>query len=306
MRVFAAVIAMALLGAYYYMTKDMMPLASFAAVYTAYEVISRIERLEMLKIPLLFGLLYISISTGFEYMKYPVNGFVYLISAGFALSVPVIRHRSGFVAGIAGIFILAIAFLFIPDIHPVSQMRIPLAFSTILIAITTLLPAIYDRLEFIIDHRPFLVFIAFASSIYYTQVRKNLYPGFRSFGDWILLALILMYFLGKFRFEIGVEEVKSEKKEGFDEFARRAEREYVENGDPALLLSFLSYTLSRSGKSIEDLERLFRVFVGREKLPRYTFGFEREMILRRREARRVEKLRMIREMFEEIGGENER
>ncbi len=306
MRIFLAVTAASLLGAYYYFTKDLIPLVTFAAIYSAYEVISRIDRLEILKIPLLFGLIFISVRTGFQYLEYPEGYFVYLISAGFALAIPTLRHRLGFIPGIAGIFLIGTAFFFVPDIYPMNQLEIPLALSAVVIAMTTVLPVISEKMEFLIDHRPFLVFLTLLASVYYSQFRETLYPGFRNLGDWIIVALTLMYFLGKFRFEIEDAVKEKSKISNFDEFAESAERAYIEDGDPVPLLSFISYTLFRSGRDVEDVEKFFRIFVEKERVPRYSFGFEKQLIMRRRKSRRLERLSLIKNMFEEIGGEDER
>ncbi len=305
MRILLAVFTFGLLGVYYYFTKDFFPLTSFAVIYGLYEVISRIKKLEILKIPLLFGLIYISLTTGFNYLKYPVNEFVYLISAGFALSIPVLKHRYGFIAGIAGIVILTVSFFLMPDVFPFNELKIPLTLSTAVIAITSILPVLHEKLEFLMDHRPFLVFLTVLTSVYYTQLRNTLQPGFRNLGDWILIAVTLTYFLGKFRFEIEETEPEKELISDFDTIAEMAERSYIENGDPVPLLSFLSYTLSRSGKSIKDLEKLFRIFIEREKLPKYSFGFEKDLILRRRKSKRIERMNLVKRMFKEVD-ENER
>ncbi len=306
MRIFIAIASLFLLGAYYYLTKDFVPLVAFAGMYVAYEIVSRLQKIEFLKIPLLFGLIYISIDTAIGYFKYPEGIFVYLISAGFSLSLPLLHYSRGYILNTAGIFVLVIAFVFLPDVYPMDQMKLPLIISSILIAITIILPAISEKFEFLIDHRAFLVFLAVLSSVYYVQFRESLYPGIRSFADWIIVATGIIYFLGKLRFEIEEVEIGEAGFSDFDSFARRAEKAYIENGDPVPLLSLLSYTMSRSGMSVSEMEKLIRIIVDREKIPRFTFGFEKQIITRRRRSKRLGKLNMVKQMFEQIGGVDER
>ena len=306
MRVFFALISISLLAAYYYFTKDFIPPAGFAVIYAIYEVVSRIRKIEILKIPLLFGLVYISTSTAVSYFKYPDGAFVYLISAGFSLALPALHYRRGYILNIAGVLLLAIAFAFLPDVYPLNQMKLPLVISSILIAITVVLPAISQKFEFLIDHRAFLVFLALLSSIYYTQFRENLYPGIRNFGDWIIVATGIVYFLGKIRFEIDEIETVENGYFDFDSYAERAEKAYIENGDPVPLLSFLSYTMSRSGMGVNEMEKLLSIIVDREKVPRFALGFERQIIKQRKKSKRLKKLNMVKQMFEKTGGLDER
>ncbi len=306
MRVILAMVAMFLLGAYYYFTNDMTPLVMFAAIYAGYEVVSRISRLEILKIPLLFGLIFVSVRTGFQYLGYPEDTFLYLLSAGFSLAIPTLKHRFNFIPSIAGMILIGAAFFLIPNIYPLNQLRIPLALSVLVIALTAMFPVISEKMEFLVDHRPFLVFLTLVTSIYYTQFRETLYAGFRSLGDWVIIALTLMYFIEKFRFEIEKAAPESLKISDFDGFVERAEKAYIEDGDPVPLLSFISYTLFKSGRDFNDVEKFFRVFVEKEKIPKYTFGFERQLIMKRRKSKRMERINMIKRMFEEIGGGDER
>ncbi|NOY12021.1 MAG: hypothetical protein GXO67_08105 [Archaeoglobi archaeon] len=302
MRLFAALLPAAFLGFYYYTTQDYIPLAAFLSVYAGYEAVSRVERLSVVKPLLSFGMSVVFLRTALSYLNSQSDVFVYLLSAGIALAFSTSGLRYRHYLAVAGTAVIAASMLFMPANLPFSQYRLPIFAALAVLAVTSLLPILSERFEFLISERVPLILIVLVAGVYYLTLRPTLMPGLQSLGDWVIVAATLIYLVGKLRFE--VEEVPIERSErlDFESMAERAEKEYVENGNPVPLIAFVTYNLAKAGVDVRSIESVLENLVERETIPKYAFGFEREMISRRRRKRRAEKFHGLRRKLEMIGG----
>ncbi|WP_457590362.1 hypothetical protein [Geoglobus sp.] len=303
MRLFAAIVASALLGYHYYTTQDYLPLATFVSLYAAYEIISRASMLGILKPAALFALSAVFLQTATGYVNLKADAFIYVLSAGIALSFGTsgLRYR-GYLA-VAGSGLIAASILLLPDIPPITAYRMPMFLAAAALGITSALPMLSERFEFLLGERLAILVIVLAAGLYYSTLRGGLMPGLKSLGDWIIVAAILFYFLGKLRLEVQeVAEVKDLHYD-FESMAERAEKEYVDNGNPVPLAVFVAYNLARAGTDMKTAEKILSSIIDGERLPKYAFGFERELILKRRKWRRIERISELKKRIERIGGD---
>jgi len=98
--------------------------------------------------------------------------------------------------------------------------------------------------------------------------------------------------------------IQSEISQDFDSMAKRAEREYIEAGNPAPLVVFLSYNLARAGIDMRSAEQIIGAIVERDRIPRYVFDFEKRVLLERRKRNRIEKLNLLKEKLKSVGDIN--
>jgi len=297
MRVLYALIGSAFLAYLYYSSKDPMPLIIFLSFYLGYETVARIDRLNILKIPLSFLLFFTFTQQLLIYLSALSQLFLILLSLGMSLifSTPGIKYRHHL--SISGTVILALSMLFIPEQIPIYKYRAILFLIVAVLAITSLLPLLSERFEFLYGERIALISIIALSGFYYLSIRGMLISGLKNIADWLILLVTFLYFAGKLRFEIE-EEPEVREALNFDSMARRAEIEYIERGNPVPLAVFLTYNLSKAGVGIDKIESLLSVIIEREKVPKYAFGFEKELILRRKKGKREKNLRMIKEIME--------
>ncbi len=297
MRVLYALSGSAFLAYIYYSTKDPTPLIIFLSLYLGYEIVSRADRLNILKIPLSFLLFFTFTQQLLIYLNALNLSFLIPLSLGMSLvfSTSGIKYRHHL--SISGTIVLALSMLFIPEQIPIYRYRVVLFLIIAVLAVTSLLPLLSEKFEFLYGERVALIAIIALSGFYYLSIRSTLISGLRNIADWLILLITFIYFAGKLRFEIE-EEAKPHELLDFDSMAKRAEIEYIERGNPIPLAVFLTHNLSKAGVGIDKIENLLSLIIEREKVPKFAFRFEKELILRRRRGKREKNLRMIKEIME--------
>lgn len=305
MRLPVAITVTAFLAFRYYTTGDYMPVAVFLSAYAIYEVLSRVNLLGVLKPVAMMVMSSIAMKSALEYLGLSADLFVYTLSAGIslALGTPDMKYRH--YLALIGSGIATLSVLLIPEGTPLSAYKLPALLSLSVLTITSALPVVSERFEFLTGERVILVILAAVVGVYHTTFRSALMPGLRNLVDWLIVAGLLIYFLGRLRLEIDEDMGEKYRHEplDFEGWAKRAEREYVENGNPVPLVTFVVYGLSRAGADIPAIERVVASIVDVERIPKYAFGFEKELISRRRKKKRLEKLKELKRRIEQTGGE---
>ncbi|AIY90082.1 hypothetical protein [Geoglobus acetivorans] len=291
-----------LMAVKYIQTGDYMPTIILTGLLVMYEILSRIGRLEVVKVPVAFAAAYYFFSQSGEYLVTGSDNFTILFSAGLALTAFPARYRWGAYLSPAGIALIAASLLFIPESVPLYRYRVMLSAITGFLAITSVLSLFSEKFEFLVSQRFAIGFIAGLAGIYYTELRPILAPGLKSLGDWLIVAGAIYYLAGKLRFEIE-EEVENQERMDFETLAERAEKEYLENGDPLPLAVLISHTFGKAGVSPLKAEQVLRDLIPPEKMPKYAFGFEKAIIQSRNKKRRLKKLESIKNKMKEAGGE---
>lgn len=283
----------------YIQTGDYYPAVAFAVLVGFYEILRAVKKVSALSTLFAFSISYYFLTLLNE--LFPLNYIsIILFSTGMAIfSIPDELKYSSHLKS-AGFIIIGIAVLSIPENIYLYRYRLAIFSVMTLLGITSFIALLSDRFEFLIRHRLFLALLIILTSIYTAEYRQQLPPGLKSLIDWILVGVALYYFAGQLRLDVE-EEPQIEKALDFENLTIKAEKEYIENGDPLPLAVLISYTFGKAGIDIEKAEIALREIIGREKLPKYTFGFERKFILSRRKRKRKSKLDKLREKLKEAG-----
>ncbi|MBE8539092.1 hypothetical protein [Geoglobus acetivorans] len=291
-----------LMAVKYIQTGDYMPAIILTGLLTMYEIFSRIGRLEIARVPLAFAASYYFFTQSGEFLITGSDSFTILFSTGLALTAFPARYRWGAYISSAGIALIAASLIFIPESVPVYRYRFMLAAIVGFLAVTSILSLFSEKFEFLVSQRFAIGFIAGLAGIYYTELRPILAPGLKSLGDWLIVAGAIYYLAGRLRFEIE-EEAEEHDQMDFETLAERAEKEYLENGDPLPLAVLISHTFGKAGVSPLKAEQVLRDLIDPEKTPKYAFGFEKAIIQSRKKKRRLKKLESIKNKMKEAGGE---
>jgi len=166
------------------------------------------------------------------------------------------------------------------------------------------------------NSRAFLLSFLVLAVVYYIAIRPRILDrsGLVNFMEWALVGIFLLKFSNDFRKSLSVEEVEavevhrqrlSYKKDEMIERLEDARRLFVEEGVRSPLIASISRILVDAGWSEDRIAALISPLVSYEdeKIPRFAFGWEKNMINNKNKKNRSKILKEIEKKISKEGVE---
>ncbi len=164
------------------------------------------------------------------------------------------------------------------------------------------------------NSRAFLLSFLVLAAVYYVIIRPRILDrsGLVNFMEWLLVGIFLLKFSNDFRKSLSVEEIEavevhrqrlSYKKDEMLERLDEARRLFIEEGKKSPLIAALTRILVDAGWSEDKIAALISPLVSYEdeRIPRFTFGWEKKMIENKNRKNRNKILSKIEERLSKEG-----
>ncbi len=164
------------------------------------------------------------------------------------------------------------------------------------------------------NSRWFLLSFLILAVSYYVVIRPKILdrPGLVNFMEWALVGIFLLKFSSDFRKSTSIEEIEavevhrqrlSYRKDEIIQRLEEARRMFLEEGKKSPLIISLSRILFDSGWSEDRIAALISPLISYsdEKIPKISFNWEKNMIVKKNRSRRVKILKKIEEKLQKEG-----
>jgi len=164
------------------------------------------------------------------------------------------------------------------------------------------------------NSRAFLLSFLVLAVVYYIAIRPRILErsGLVNFMEWVLVGIFLLKFSNDLRKSVSIEEVEavevhrqrlSYKKDEMLERLKEARKLFLEEGKKSPLIATLSRILVDAGWSEDRIAALISPLISYEdeKMPKFSFGWEKNMIENKNKKNRSKILRRIEEKLSKEG-----